>query len=200
VNVLDTIHGQYVSTRRVRVLCDHLTPLFPPGNHILDVGCGDGLLARRIADRRPDVTIRGIDVLVRADTAIPVEPFDGKTIPLDDASVDTVLFVDVLHHTTDPLPLLHEAARVARSGVVIKDHLREGALAGVTLRLMDWVGNARHGVALPYNYLSRQAWMSAFKSAGLAIDCWCDALHLYPPIASQFFDRSLHFIARLRHQ
>lgn len=49
-------------------------------------------------------------------------------------------------------------ARVARRGVVIKDHLREGPLAGPTLRLMDWVGNRGHDVRLPYNYLSRRKW------------------------------------------
>ena len=52
--------------------------------------------------------------------------------------------------------LLRETVRVARQVIVIKDHLLKGAFAYSTLRLMDWVGNARHDVALPYNY-----WTSA---------------------------------------
>ena len=38
---------------------------------VLDVGCGDGSLAKLIRDRRPDVQVRGIDVLVRAWRAAP---------------------------------------------------------------------------------------------------------------------------------
>ncbi len=50
-----------------------------------------------------------------------------------------------------PARLLAEAKRVSRGGIVIKDHFREGVLADATLRFMDWVGNAQHGVVLPYN-------------------------------------------------
>ena len=55
------------------------------------------------------------------------------------------MFVDVLHHTDDPMVLLREAGRVASGFVLIKDHTQNGILAGRRLRFMDWVGNARHG-------------------------------------------------------
>ena len=41
---------------------------------------------------------------------------------------------------------------MAARGIVLKDHTRNGLFSGSTLRFMDWVGNARHGVRLPYNY------------------------------------------------
>ena len=41
----------------------------------------------------------GIDTLVRDDSHIPVESFDGVKIPRHDNSTDYVLFSDVLHHT-----------------------------------------------------------------------------------------------------
>jgi SAM-dependent methyltransferase len=119
------------------------------------------------------------------------------TIPYASASVDVVLMVDVLHHTDDPTILLREAARVARTAVVVKDHLREGLGARLTLRSMDWVGNARHGVRLPYNYWSRAQWNRAFDTLGLAVEQWKCALGLYPKPASWLFDRSLHFVGLL---
>ena len=64
------------------------------------------------------------------------------------------MFVDVLHHTEDPMALLGEAVRVARKTIVVKDHTLNGFLAGPTLHFLDRVGNARHDVALPYNYTS----------------------------------------------
>ena len=75
-----------------------------------------------------------------------------ERLPCADAGADVVLFVDVLHHTSDPLPLLAEARRVARQAIVIKDHLCDGWLADPTLRLMDWFGtpfNEKRSVTEP---------------------------------------------------
>ncbi len=174
-----------------------LSDLLPANSTVLDVGCGDGTIDRLIAERRPDLTVRGIDVLVRPDAAIPVVPFDGTTIPYGDRSVDIAMFVDVLHHTTDPESLLREGIRVAREAVVIKDHTCEGFLADPTLRFMDWVGNSPHGVTLPYNYWREQRWRETFERVGATPSAWLDRLGLYRAPAGWFFDRSLHFLARL---
>ncbi|MGI8496350.1 MAG: class I SAM-dependent methyltransferase [Gemmatimonadaceae bacterium] len=196
---LHRAHGGLVAPRRVRVLRDHLASILPPGVRVLDVGCGDGELAAAVAAARPDIEIRGIDVLVRSGTRIPVAPFDGRHIPDPDSSSDVVLLMDVLHHAEDPAALLREAARVARLAVIVKDHVREGWLAGTTLRLMDWVGNARHGVRLSYAYWSKPDWERELARAGLRADWRLSTLGLYPAPASWVFERGLHFIARLRH-
>ena len=139
-------------------------------------------------------SIEGIDTLIRPTTQIPVRKFDGVTLPYQNQSFDMVMFVDVLHHTIDPKVLLSEAARVGRS-VLIKDHLRNGFLANQTLRLMDWVGNARHGVVLPYNYLSKTEWKEAFQEVGLKINRIDTILGLYPVPLSWVFERGLHLLA-----
>ena len=125
---------------------------------------------RLIADKRPDISIRGIDVRQRKDAAMPVETFDGKSIPYAEGSFDIVMFVDVLHHAGQPMTLLREAVRVARQAILIKDHLVEGTFAYSTLRFMDWVGNARHGVALPYDYWTLAKWHRVLDDLGLNID------------------------------
>jgi SAM-dependent methyltransferase len=197
MSLLGWLHGGFVHSRRVTRLAKNIAPLIPRDAKVLDVGCGDGALAALISELRPDIRIEGLDVLVRSQTAIPVRHFDGTHIPYDDATVDVVLMVDVLHHTDDPLVLLRESARVARGEILVKDHLREGFLARLTLRVMDWVGNARHGVRLPYNYWSRAEWKAAFDDLSLVVRHCQSTLNLYPPPASWLFDRSLHFVAAL---
>jgi len=164
---------------------------------VLDVGCGDGLLARRIQDLRPDIQLRGLDVLIREQTHVPVAYFDGHTLPEGDGEADVVMLIDVLHHIQDPMVLLREAARVARRAVLIKDHTRDGLFAGLTLRLMDFVGNAHHGVILNYTYWPKHRWQEAFRELGLTVRAWHDELKLYPGIADRIFGRFLHFVALL---
>ena len=107
------------------------------------------------------------------------------------------MFVDVLHHTNDPDVLLAEARRVARRAIIIKDNTKDGVLAGATLRFMDWVGNAPHGVALPYNYWPLARWRDAFSRLGMTPSVWESRLDLYGFPARFLFDRSLHFVTRL---
>jgi SAM-dependent methyltransferase len=139
----------------------------------------------------------GVDVLVRPHTHIPVRQFDGVLLPFADNAFDVVMMVDVLHHADDQRALLAEVARVAKRAVVIKDHRADGFLAVPTLRLMDWVGNARHGVALPYAYWSTDRWTRELRKAGLRVATERGRLGLYPWPASVLFDRGLHFIAVL---
>ena len=195
--VTGMLHDRIVHSRRVRVLASQLAPLLPHSASVLDVGAGDGRLAHAILDQRPDIRMRGVDVLVRPDAAVPVETFDGHRLPYGDRTFDVAMCVDVLHHAADPRALLHEAARVG-CRVLLKDHLRDGWLAASTLRLMDTVGNRRHGVALPFNYLSRAEWSRAYEALGLEIDAWTSRVPLYPWPASLVFGRGLHFIAMLR--
>ena len=197
--VLVPIHDRLVFRRRVEVLADRLAALLPAGARVLDVGCGSGDIARAVMARRPDLAIEGIDVLVRGETAIPVREYDGVNIPFPDRAFTAAMFVDVLHHTDDPARVLGEAKRVAGEAIVIKDHFRDGLLAGPTLRFMDWVGNAGHGVRLPYNYLSRREWEALWAGCGLEVERIEERLGLYPPPASWLFERGLHFVARLRH-
>lgn len=197
--LLNRMHEAAVFNRRVRVLSHLLAQTIPGSGTVLDIGCGDGQIAAGLVAERPDLEVEGVDVLIRPVTHIPVRLYDGAVLPYADASVDWVTIVDVLHHTDDPVAVLREAARVARQGIVIKDHLREGFLAALTLRLMDWLGNRGHDVRLPYNYLTHAEWAGAFRAAGLEVVTWRENLGLYGPAFAPLFERRLHFIVLLRH-
>ena len=165
---------------------------------MLDVGCGDGSIAKRIAELRPDVCMQGVEFLVRPGCLIECRSFDGSTLPYPDASFDVCLLVDVLHHTEDPGILLGEAVRVTRRFVLLKDHLDENVLDDITLRFMDWVGNRPQGVVLTYNYKSRKEWAEYFSKCGLQEVSWNAEVPLYPWPFRFVVGRGLHFVALLR--
>ncbi len=196
MSLIGWLHGKIIFSRRIQRLAELLSDAIPQNASVLDIGAGDGTLAKNILARRPDITISGLDVLIRPRTAIPVTKFDGLTIPFGDKSFDVAMFVDVIHHASDPHRVLAEAARVAKY-VIIKDHLNEGILADPTLRFMDYVGNARHGVALPYEFWSRKQWNEVFGEIGVEPASWTEDLSLYKFPFSVWFDRDLHFLARL---
>lgn len=192
------MHTKLVSSRRVQVLANWFAELVPPRARVLDVGCGDGLISALLQSKREDLSLQGIDVLPRTQSHIPVELFDGLHFPCANASFDVVLFSDVLHHTVEPTILLQEARRVSSRYVLIKDHYRQGLAANARLRFMDWVGNARFGVALPYNYWTEPQWQAAWHEVGLKPERTLARLGLYPKPADWIFGANLHFIALLQ--
>jgi SAM-dependent methyltransferase len=196
--IFNKIHEKLVFNRRVNVIANQFIKLIPQNAYVLDVGCGSGLIDKLIMNHRPDIKIVGIDVLVRPETHIKVTSFDGKLIPFKAKTFDAVIFIDVLHHIDQPFDALKEAKRVSKGLILIKDHTMDGFLAKATLTFMDWVGNAHHGVRLPYNYWSNIEWKSNFKKLNLVTDVWISKLSLYPKPASWLFDRTLHFVAKLK--
>lgn len=200
MNPLEELHDRYVKSRRVEALAASIESLIPANATVLDVGCGDGLLAEAIQSRRPDIRFAGIDVIARSDARMPVTLFQGERLPFAEGAFDVVLFVDVLHHTPHAEVLLRDARTVARRAVVIKDHCADGFLAWPTLRFMDRVGNARFGVALPHLYLRWNEWQGMFVRLGMTATTVQRKLALYPTPLSWFFDRSLHFVVVLKPQ
>ncbi|HEY1984417.1 MAG TPA: class I SAM-dependent methyltransferase [Terracidiphilus sp.] len=195
--VVGDVHGRLVHKRRVAVLAENLAVMIPQSSSLLDVGCGDGTISKLISEEVPGVQVTGAEYAHRPDCAIPCTTFDGAHLPFPDKSFDGCIFVDVLHHTLDPLSILKDACRVARKFVLIKDHLAENTFDHWTLRLMDWVGNRPHGVVLPYAYLSQTQWNQLYKQAGLSEIKSERSIPLYPVPFSWLFGRNLHFISLL---
>jgi len=198
LRLLGTFHGRLVHNRRIAVLAHHLAAFLKPGWRVLDVGCGDGKLGLLLRNLVPDLEIQGVEVFARADCSIACDSFDGIHLPVPNSSFDACLLIDVLHHAADPLALLIEACRVSRHGVLIKDHLAENAIDHLTLRLMDWIGNRPHGVAIPYAYQSRAGWQTLYRQAGVVPTATDHDIRLYPPPFSIIFGRGLHFISLLQ--
>ena len=197
MSFLKKIYESYVQMQRVNVVSGLLAEHIPRDSSVLDIGCGDGTLASTITASRKDLRIEGVDVMVRPSVLIKVREYDGLKLPFPDGSVDVAMFVDVLHHAEQPLAVLSDAARVARGAIIIKDHLRQGFMAQTRLKMMDWMGNARYGVSLPYRYWNRSEWREAFAQCGLIEKTFLSGLHLYRFPLEWFFGGSLQFISVL---
>jgi SAM-dependent methyltransferase len=197
---LGRAHRRAVFGRRARVLAELLATRIPAGASVLDIGCGDGTIAKLVTNYNPSVTMQGIEFAPRGNCRIECKAFDGSTIPYHAASFDVCMFVDVLHHVRDSRGierLLSEACRVSKQFILIKDHLCENYLDFKTLQFMDWVGNRPHGVILPYNYQSRGQWDKHFLEAGLKVKEWQTEIPLYPFPFGALFGRQLHYIGLL---
>lgn len=194
------LHDGFVYNRRMDLLSDIISRQLKNGAKVLDIGCGDGKIDKLIMQKK-DVDIYGVDVLVRGTTYISVQEYDGERLPYEDNSFDTIIFIDVLHHIKTPFTIMQEAARVAKSNIIIKDHFKKGILAYSTLKFMDYVGNAHYGVNLPYNYMTEIEWEQLFNQLNLTVaqrkESYQTNLHLYPFPFNLIFDRNLHFIADL---
>ena len=92
---------------------------------ILDVGCGDGRLARAIRAKDLDVVIHGCDVSIAAltrseglDRQYCVD-LNCEVLPEPDQSFDLVIASEVIEHLIMPDRVLDEFTRVLRHGGLI---------------------------------------------------------------------------------
>ncbi|HET6868595.1 MAG TPA: class I SAM-dependent methyltransferase [Solirubrobacteraceae bacterium] len=118
------------------------------GRDVVDIGCGPGALVRALAARGARMT--GVEIS-ESQLAAAIRDDDGagaryvvglaERLPLEDASVDVVLFMRSLHHVppADMLDGLREAARVLRPGgaVYIAEPLAEGDFFELTSLVED---------------------------------------------------------------
>lgn len=97
---------------------------FPTNAHVLEVGCGTGVLTRALA-RWPNVDeVVGVDVATSLLTKarelavdlpnIAFREADGRSLPFEDACFDVVVFDSTLTHVPGPELALDEAFRVLR--------------------------------------------------------------------------------------
>lgn len=94
-----------------RVEIDRIAAHFTPGARILEIGAGTGEQAAELKRRGFDVVaIEMAQSGYASDRIFPIVDYDGRTIPLPDASVDIVFSSNVLEHVPD-LPRMHAEIR-----------------------------------------------------------------------------------------
>ena len=149
---------------------------------LLDIGCGEGRITKDLATRIGATRDNGVDVLVQPERIIDVVPYDGRTLPFEDASFEAVTLVDVLHHCEDFTAVLREAVRVAKRVVAIKDHFAFGPVSAKVLHWMDLFGNAKYSVPVRGTYFSPPQWVEMVSAAGARIDAleWPVRMHDMP--------------------
>jgi SAM-dependent methyltransferase len=122
--------------------------LEPAGRDVVDIGCGGGWLARELAARGARVTGTEIsdqqlaEARARGDADGKISYVVGpaEALPLADASVDAVVFMNSLHHVPEAAMslALRQARRVLRPGgrVFVAEPQAEGAFYAM-VRLVE---------------------------------------------------------------
>ena len=101
--MLGRAHRQVVFGRRVRVLAEFLAARNSAGRWaVLDVGCGDGSIAKLVTLNKPGVSVEGIGNLRRAEIARSnANPSTAERSPTLTPHSTYACLVDVLHHVPD---------------------------------------------------------------------------------------------------
>ncbi len=95
------------------------------GGSILDLGCGDGSIARIIAERSASTKITGVDLEAHEQwdlnrpKNLKFQTASIDNLPFKPKSFDFVIMKDVLHHLPDPEKALREISGLAKKQVLI---------------------------------------------------------------------------------
>lgn len=115
--------GHYADTMEKELFLRIIKP--EPGQSLLDIGCGTGHYLAFF--RELGLKVAGIDASRQMlevasgslGTNIGLYEGNAEKLPFDDNSFDIVTLITVLEFVPDPLKVLEEAARVARSQIYL---------------------------------------------------------------------------------
>jgi len=105
---------------RVKLILEWIEPY----STVLDVGCGEGLVAEEIAKKRK-CEIYGIDISAKAIQKFIDKGFHGEVRDIDqeglqlESNYDYILLIEVLEHLKWPHKILLEACAHAKRGVIV---------------------------------------------------------------------------------
>jgi ubiquinone/menaquinone biosynthesis C-methylase UbiE len=167
-----------LSLARSRRIAACISGYFHPDTRVLDFGCGNFYTAKALLDLQPSLHIVGLDVIrdqnleLDDDGGLEFQAYDGRTIPFDTGTFDTVIAASVLHHTQDPEHFLDEFVRVLKSGgnVVVVEEMYVNALDRFWISWQDWCLNKmKKGVPVPLQFRSHAHYRSEFERRRLRI-------------------------------
>jgi ubiquinone/menaquinone biosynthesis C-methylase UbiE len=104
---------------RYRLRCiDKLAYSFRGDESLLDVGCGDGGVARLLRKRVAEVVAVDVQAFAtwRDEPGLSFQVADAENLPFDDAAFELVHSKDSLHHMGKPERALAEYRRVLKPG------------------------------------------------------------------------------------
>lgn len=151
---------------RARRLSPHILEFLAVAEKVLDVGCGDMYITRRIQQLHGRDVV-GVDVVDNNLTELPLILYDGKRLPFGDCAFDAAYAILTLHHCDDEVQVLKEILRVAPRVLIIEEIYRNALERHYTF-LNDWVMNHLESfrVSIPFHFHSDDEWKSIFGSLG----------------------------------
>lgn len=144
---------------------DHLQP-----GTVLDLGGGGGEIAealQRYKYKKFEMTIADIhDYRGSASKNMPFVTIHDNVIDLADCSMDSVIILMALHHSTDREKLLREAFRVAKTDVIVIESVTntlDEFLYGCWIdwfynRVIHYTEDVKKRIPVPCNFLPASGW------------------------------------------
>ena len=106
---------------------------------VLDLGAGEGYVGHEVATQY-NARVRLADVVRMNRTPLPLDVYDGRTLPYADNTFDATVLYYVLHHCEHPERVLAEALRVSRH-VLIVESVYHAEQQRKVLRVLDQTAN-----------------------------------------------------------
>ena len=190
--------GRITDPLEERLLLDRIGPV--RGLRILDVGCGDGVLATRLAQDGARVT--GLDAspamiaaarrrAKAAGVEIDLVEGDSGGLPFPAGHFDRVVSVATLCFVDNPRPTIRDMVRVLKpGGRLILGELGRWNLWAAQRRVKGWLGSKLWRAA---HFRSRADLIELADQAGLRDAAVVGAV-FYPPIGI-----AAHLMARVDH-
>lgn len=166
---------------KIKCLAKTYAPWVPPGTTVLDIGCGNGAISKGVANLL-SLSVTGCDRDSYLQHNLPYVPMSREdVIPFGTKSFDTVMFNDVLHHTSkkNQEALLKEAIRVAKRNIVIFE-----AKPALRTVLFDTLINKIYhpSMPLPLTFRPAQEWQNLFRLFPVE----CTSIQVLRPFFSPF--------------
>ncbi len=153
---------------RGRVISEGISPFVNAKSRILDIGCGNGVIASEIA-KYFKCSVTGTDVceyLVK-DIKFRKMP-DQKTLDFKNKEFDLGLFNDVLHHVPfeNQIVLIKEALRVCHGALIFE--VKPTLAAKIAEYPLNWVNNMNVPILLTHR--DKNNWLRLFERHNLCCE------------------------------
>lgn len=194
--------GRVTDALEERLLIEHIGPV--RGLRVLDVGCGDGVLATKLAAAGADVT--GLDATpamlaaageraAKAGVSLTLLSGDAEHLPFETDSFDIIVSVATLCFIEDAATPLREMARCLRpGGRLVLGELGKWNAWAAQRRIKGWLGS---GLWREARFRSSREWTNLAKGVGLTNISVTGAIY-YPSnaIAARLLARFDHLFGR----
>ncbi len=137
----ETPRGRWIGERETALILEHLKP--GAGESLLDVGCGTGFFARKLAASM-DGQVAGVDInpewveyaRLRSGGRAAFDIADARSLPYPTASFDLVISITALCFIDEPITAVREILRVCR---------RRFAIGLLNRHSLLWLQKGRNG-------------------------------------------------------